>query len=375
MANWGSGITNRFDWQSLRLPILAGLFSGILTIFFGFSAHHILEDRPAPLSEVFFRWDTTHYASIAVNGYRNTPDEAFLICFFPLLPFLSIPFIALGSHAVLALLIVSNLACIAAGIALHRLVALDYDRQTADYSVLAMLAFPTAYFLHLGYSESLFLATSLFSLLYARKNLWGAAALFAILATLTRMTGLVLLPALVIEYLQQRRFRLSQVRWSALLTLSPLLGLGIYMLINSVVLGDPLGFLHHQAIHFWRKLDWPWIGLSGDIGGLSSSGPNVKFVISIPHILTLVLATLTIIWSARRLRPCYTVYSVGIWVLTFCYSFWLSVPRYILSMFPLFIIVALLVKGRPLLQLILAFASILSYGIGLQLFVRGWWSH
>lgn len=364
-----------FEWKHLRVPILAAAISSLLTLLYGVASYEVINDENGPVSEIFSRWDSVHYAAIAEQGYVQDTEKAYRICFFPLFPFLAAPIAHICGDATIALLIIANLACIAACVVFYRLVEMDFDSETALRSVFAMLVFPTAYFLHVGYTESLFLATSIAALLFARRNMWVAAGLLAILATLTRMTGLALLPALVVEYLHQRQFRLSKVRWSALLTLSPLAGLGIYLLINIIVSGNAFEFLHQQSAHFSRKVDWPWVGLVGDLGGLVTARPSIKLTVSMADIVALVLSTVAIAWSAWKLRPCYTIYAAGIWILTFCYSFWLSVPRLVLPIFPMFIMFAVLTKGRPVLQFSLGFASILCYGLGLQHFVRGWWSY
>ena len=62
-----------------------------------------------------------------------------------------------------------------------------------------LLIFPTAYFLHIGYTESLFLALVLGSFLAARTDRWWLAGILGGLAALTRINGLVLIPALAAE--------------------------------------------------------------------------------------------------------------------------------------------------------------------------------
>jgi len=364
-------------WQeirSLRNLVLAGLFAGIITVVFGIAAYQVINDEKVSFSELYCRWDTIHYEAIATGGYAASPEQAYRICFFPLFPFLAAPFVPLVGDATVALVFVANLACIAACVVLHRLAKLEFDREIADTSVLVILVFPTAYFLHVGYTESLFLATSLAAFLSARRGAWMQAGLWAFFATLTRMSGLALLPALLVEYAQQCDFRISRFRWKGLFALAPLLGLAGYMLLNLVVFGDPVKFLELQATHFRRTLDWPWVGLSGDIQGLVTAGPSVKIVITDSNILVFLLATATVVWSAFRLRPCYTVYAAALWLLTFCYGFWMSLPRHVLVIFPMFFLLAVMVRGKPMLRFGLGFASVLLYALAFQQFVRGYWS-
>lgn len=65
------------------------------------------------------------------------------------------------------------------------------------------LIFPTAYFLHVGYSASLFLALAPASVLAARVDRWGLAGLLGAFRWLTRAGGVVLVPSLAVEAAQK----------------------------------------------------------------------------------------------------------------------------------------------------------------------------
>jgi Predicted integral membrane protein len=116
------------------------------------------------------------------------------LAFYPLFPCL-LRLVAYISGSYLAAgLIVSGIASVAAAVLLRRLVQLDYDSAVALRSVWFFLIFPTAYFLHVGYSESLFLALALASVLAARTDRWGLAGLLGAFCWLTRALALFLFP-------------------------------------------------------------------------------------------------------------------------------------------------------------------------------------
>ena len=69
-------------------------------------------------------------------------------------------------------IIVSGVASVVAAILLRRLVQLDYPASVAMRSVWFFLIFPTAYFLHVGYGEGLFLALAFACILAARVDRW-----------------------------------------------------------------------------------------------------------------------------------------------------------------------------------------------------------
>ena len=162
------------DW------IVIGWVIAIKTLLFviGVKSYPMLWDKYAPTPNRWFepwdQWDFGYYQKIAEFGYEARDGS---LAFYPLFPCL-LRLVAYISGSYLAAgLIVSGIASVAAAVLLRRLVQLDYDSAVALRSVWFFLIFPTAYFLHVGYSESLFLALALASVLAARVDRWGLAGL------------------------------------------------------------------------------------------------------------------------------------------------------------------------------------------------------
>jgi len=200
------------DW------IVIGWVIAIKTLLFviGVKSYPMLWDKYSPTPNRWFepwdQWDFGYYQKIAEFGYEARDGS---LAFYPLFPYLlrSVAYIS-GSYLA-AGLIVSGIASVAAAVLLRRLVQLDYDSAVALRSVWFFLIFPTAYFLHVGYSESLFLALALASVLAARVDRWGLAGLLGAFCWLTRAGGIVLVPSLAVEaaqkYSTNRRWN---PRWS-----------------------------------------------------------------------------------------------------------------------------------------------------------------
>src|SRR5687767_9154939 len=178
---------------------------------------------------VWNRWDAPHYLDIARMGYVSEGVEARWIVFYPLYPWL----VRVVSYALrdelLSAFFVSGVASVAAGLLLYRLARIDEPETVARASVFYMLVFPTAYFLHIGYTESLFLALALGSFLAARARCWWAAGLLAGLAALTRVNGLLLAPALAFEAWEQYRAGGRRLRAEWLWLLLAGAGFGVYL--------------------------------------------------------------------------------------------------------------------------------------------------
>ena len=76
------------------------------------------------------------------------------------------------------------------------------------------------------------------------------------------------------------------------------------------------------------------------------------------------LVALVVAAVQRALAPSLWAYCAGVWLLAVSLSFWRSVPRYELAMFPLVIVLARWTRGRAAVRaaLLTASAGLLAYG-------------
>ncbi len=169
--------------------------------------------------------------------------------FYPLFPWLIRLVAYISGNYLVAGLIVSGIAGISAAILLRRLVQIDHSSSVAMRSVWFFLIFPTAYFFHVGYSESLFLALALGCILAARVERWWLAGLLGAFCCMTRAAGVVLIPTLAVEAAQQYcASHRSDRRWLWIAIVPA--GFAVYLLINWHVSGNPFSFLQtRKAIH------------------------------------------------------------------------------------------------------------------------------
>ena len=201
---------------------------------------------------------------------------------------------------------------------------------------------------------------------------WALAGALGALACLTRINGLVLLPALAVEALvafrATRRFRAAWL-WIAL----PLLGVGGYLLINKVVYGDPLQFLIYQRGHWYKTFAWPWQGIAENARSIGWRTPSEAQMLGVQEVLFIVVGLAGTIWAALTLRPSYAVWMGGNWLLFTSTSFILSVPRYTLILFPLYLLLARLTANRTWYTIVTVW-SILFMALFVALFVQGRWA-
>jgi Gpi18-like mannosyltransferase len=366
----------RWGLRHRELRLLATVISikALLFLFAGQSYQVLQDQRIAGLRgwlEIWNRWDAVNYQKIAQFGYSATGDMRPMLVFYPLYPWLVRLFAFVTRDYLVSALIVSTLASLVTAIVLLRLVELDYSRELAQRAVWFLFIFPTSYFLHIGYTESLFLMLVLSSIYSARKQRWHLAGVFGALACMTRANGLILLPLLTTEAAYQywtTRRRQWQWLWIAVAGL----GFGAYLLLNKYVTGDPFAFTSLMKQYFSKSLSTPWAGIDNAVGSMSRA-PSEAEMIGTQEVLFIVLGLVCTIISWIKLRPAYSVWMTGNWLLFVSVSFVLSVPRYTLTMFPIYILFAMLASRRVWLAVITVW-SILYLSFFAGIFTWGRWA-
>lgn len=318
--------------------------------------------------QIWDQWDFGYYREIAEVGYNSTDGS---ILFYPLFPW-SLWLVGKFCQSYLAAgLIVSGIAGVSAAILLRRLVQIDYPASVAMRSVWFFLIFPTAYFLHVGYSESLFLALALGSIIAARLESWWLAGVLGALCWMTRAPGAVLVPALAVEaahqYSVQRRWS-GRWLWIAVVPA----GFLVYLLINWRVTGNPFAFLQTRTEAFGQSFASPLRGIHQALWARYPS-PNEAEMVGRQELFFVALGFVCMIISWIKLRPVYAMWMTGNWILFSSVTFFLSVPRYTLTMFPIFILFALLAKNY-FWRGVLTVWSLLFFTLFAILFAHGEWA-
>jgi hypothetical protein len=362
----------RIDWSLLGV-ILA--IKGLILVLGALSFQAYADQRIGSLRgwlEIWSRWDAPHYLDLAQYGYQPSGEIGLFLVFYPLFPWLTRAVGLLTGDMLVGAFIVSTLASLATGALLQRLVALDEPPALARQAVWFLLIFPTSYFLHIGYTESLFMALMLGCFLAARTERWTLAGALGALACLTRINGLILIPALLVEaWLHYRATRRWQWQWLSI----GLVGLGFagYLLLNYRVTGDPLRFLTIQHEHWYKSLAWPWVGIEGVLRAIVERTPSEAHMLGVQELIFITLGLVCTLICCARLRPSYSVWMAGNWLLFTSTSFIMSVPRYTLTLFPIFIIFAHAAEDRRWSAVITAW-SLLFMGLFVSLFVQSRWA-
>jgi hypothetical protein len=354
-----------WDWPTIAL--ILGIKALLLT--FAVQAVASLATSHSGWLEIWNRWDAMHYLRLAEKGYVAVGDSRVSLVFFPLYPWLVRVMAFVTRDYMVAALVVSGIASVATGLLLQQLARCDESKEVARNAVWFLFIFPTSFFLHIGYTESLFLALTLGCFLAARKERWALAGLLGAGACLTRVNGLVLLPALATEVaLQYWPTRRINLRW-LWLGLVPFGFLG-YLWLNHEVTGDYFAFTKIMQEHWYKKFASPWFGIH-DLW-LRALGMNVNEGLN--EFIAVVLVSVCTIWSWLRLRPSYSVWITLNWLLITSTAYVLSVPRYTLTLFPVFILFARATTGRRFGFAMLTIWSLLFLALYTGRFVQGLWA-
>jgi Gpi18-like mannosyltransferase len=364
-----------FSRQNLRISALVLMVKG-LVIAFGLQSYMVIKDLPVgnvyKILYIWKKWDALHYLKIAKNGYTDVGDDRYLLVFYPLYPALVACFDFFTGDSVLSGFIVSGIASVVLAVCFRELVRLDFPERVAQASVLFLLIFPTSFFLHIPYTESLFLALTVGAFLAARKRRWLIAGVLGLFACVTRVNGLILVPAFLYEvwdeYSDTKKFNKE---WLYLLFLP--VGIGGYLGLNFYVSGNPLQFLEYQRVHWHRYFRWPWIGVAESFKKIVYSTPSRAIMIGFQELLFVGIGLAATLAGWRMLRGSYRVWMAANWLLFLSTSFVLSVPRYTLTIFPLFIVVAYYCHRSRFLNIFITISSLFLLAFFITEFVQGKW--
>lgn len=292
------------------------------------------------------RYDALAYQQIAQHGYE---PGALTTSFYPLYPLLSrLAAPLLGGHILLAQLLVTSVAFLAAMWLLYQVARLDGSPRAARLAVLTAAFFPASFFLLAPFTESLFLALTLAAVWQARRDRPWAAGALAFAASLTRPHGLLLVLPLAVEYLRQCQRQGRRPGLALLAALAPLAGTALFFGYLQLIVGEartPLAAqiaIGQQFVSPVQVLTKSWAAL----GRPDSLALIVGF-----SLIGLLGFSLLALLAVRRLPLMYTLY---LWPSLLIMATremphipLMSLPRYLLVLFPGFIMLGLLLARRP----------------------------
>lgn len=334
------------------------LSSRVLIVFSAWFGNQYIDPVRLDFRDAFCRMDCTWYMDIISHGYQLAPSGlrdggAANWAFFPLFPKI-VSFISYLSM-VPALYVGYLLNSVLFFFGLYFLfvyVKKAYDEKIAMTSVLLMAFSPYSLYFSTFYSESMFFLLFILVFVFADQGKWVEAGLFAALLSATRPLGVMIVFPMLIMGLKQVGlknlifFKTEDVYkvWFALV-IAPL-GLFAYIHFLYLHTGDAMAFSHIQ-IAWHRYVQNPFRLL---IGGLMQPIASYGFYTTIATVGGL-LITLMLFLKKRYAEFSFMVLAIFIPLSTSL----VAMPRYIFTLFPTYMLLALFVDRSTYLKNIMVF--------------------
>jgi len=332
----------------------------------------------------WWRWDAIHYVEVAYIGYAHHMP---LSVFFPLFPLLAQGLGYLFGGSILAdymaAILLANVCFYGVLVLFYQLLYKDFGHAVAKYALIYLAFAPYGLFFFTGYTESLFLLLSLGVFFFLQRGEaldWWLAGLCGFLAALTRATGIVLLVPFIVLFVQRFCIHkgamhwvptdglklqhvvasssdllpIDHIRWqqklSALLSMALVpAGLLIYLLYLWITFGNPLAFQVEEVAIWQRYTALPWVGTINAIHAILGLD-RYFFSRNVADLAFTFVPLVALVIGWRRLPLHYSLFCLAMIVFILsqpcAYEGLMSVPRYLLVAFPIFLLLALWSKSR-----------------------------
>lgn len=277
-------------------------------------------------------WDSGYYGALATHGYGSGPVtfSTRRWAFFPAWPtLLRIAHWTVGGSWQRNGIALAFLLGLGAAIAIWFAVAAVMGPVAADRTAVIFAFLPGSVALSMPYTESMFAACGALCLYALRRRWWIVAGCSAAVAGATRFPGVVLTVCCAIAAVAAVR---QQRSWRPLVAplLAPL-GLVAFLVKQRQATGTPFAFL--QAQRFW----------GGSVLGIASTVRHVlfsrtRFAAPLPLFIVVAVVILLVGVVAMAFRndvpTIWWVYTLGLAAMSASVHSGLSLPRYVLPVFP-----------------------------------------
>ena len=351
--------------RALVIPVAIALLSRAIVLvaadlvmrFVLVNRHSFVEQYTGPIS-IWQRKDAIWYVAIAQSGYNYSPVAASRANFFPLFPLLVhivepvFAIFPLSDPYVEAGMLVTWVAFALACVGLYRLAADRFGERVAVMSVLLLALFPFSLYFGAVYTESIYLVLAVWAFIGIERRNWWMAGALAGLAGASRPPGLLVGACVGLAYLIDWYRMRRPLRFDILaLALAPA-GTAAYMLYCWVRWGDPLAYVKTSRAG--------WGGGHLQLGAVRSAanvlrhpfgilaGAARQTQVDVVAILLVLCFLALSVLVLRLLGPAYAFFTVASILAPV-----LDMPnvngfgRYLSVIFPVFMVVAYLLRGHP----------------------------
>ncbi len=394
-------------WLVTRFILIILTYIVVFTAMSG-TPTHVLSTQV--LLQAWAKWDAGFFLALARYGYYSPIPTVY----YPMYPLL-IHVVAglLRINILIAALIISNLGSLAAFIGLGILALQENETKLAAPNAVRVAAsFPLAFFLAAPYSEGIFLALAVWTLVYMRRGAWYRTAACAFAAGWTRPTAVILILPLAWEYCRQhgwltwagKHWRVwrwqpqtlpqrLQRAWSlrtylavilqALIVVEAVpLAFALYALYCKVQFGSSWVFIQNEQIYWLHRPMFPWEAL--DVAWkVYTSQPIGSYnqMHSLVDLIPLAFFALLTLFTIRRTPFCFTLYMLGLLQLCITapvmngnYPFVLmSTGRFLVVAIPIFLLLGRWIERHQWLDMLLVSGGFMLQAIFTAIYLQGGW--
>jgi hypothetical protein len=380
-------LLSRIDWKCVGAVSIAFIISRLMivvVVYFSMAQIPVLTGanlwhyNPRNIiPDGLIRWDSGWYISIVQNGYSHRSTA-----FFPLYPLLIKIVSTLTGNIWTSGLWISNIAFLIALFYLYAIAKLEFDEGTAGRAVFYIAAAPAAFFFSTVYTESIFFLFSAAAFYYSLKKKWGAAAIFGALSSATRLAGILVALFIFFEALWQQGIRFIPKPWSLptqlrllnddlhkfpkawkgiLASLVSTTGLTAYMVYLYQKFGDPLAFLHAEE-NWYKTISWDWpvrlvnftVNMHKISGSIFSGGiGEIAYLMDTLFIIAFIPVVIIVF---IKFRPSFGWFTVLSFIIPIVSGSPISMRRYVLSLLPSYLLLALWGKKTWVDHVIIGFS-------------------
>lgn len=342
-------------------------------------------------------WDTSFYWSIAENGYENLnatnySDRLLKFSFYPGLPFLLLIAGMVQSINSYYLMYLQNIMIfLFLAYALYNYLSIKYsDIHLKNYVFWTYLLFPFAYFFHVPYTESIFMALTFLSLYYLEQNKIYKSNVIGLFLGFFRVTSIIIGFLNLIKFLRNIKPNFSKKHILRVLSFGSFGVCTVFLFTYFYIqYGDFFLFFKSQQISFLRVFHWDFLIryikevlyykdlqelfnhiLLSKIGSFTFYYEHLRrlYLIQLPFIL--VVTSSMHLYKKKRY---YELFFAWLLLIVPTLTSVLSVNRYLLQSFPFLFAFSELCHQNKFLRVLLPVFYVTGFIITMILFSYNFW--
>ena len=317
-------------------------------------------------------WDAGWYTIVANGGYATNAASP---AFYPLFPLVvnTVRLVTFNSISLLEAGQIVNFISvwfvIAALLKIGRILLNNDDRK---YLIVILLAFPTAYFMHVFYSEALFMALGFWAYYLSLRSKWLNVGILLAIITAARLPGIIFVGLCLLEFARQYDWNIKNILNKNLLyfLLAPF-GFIAYALSLQIIRGDILAMFHayhatndwtYQVfnINFFSTILTAFYRTSLVVFGLIKFNKDTLVNLVLPFISLVILgiSSVYLIFQKNDIYKPLGLIGIPSIILFTLNSNVVSIHRYVLPCLSIYVAAVLFFKNKKLLFILCAFGIV-----------------